>query len=223
MQKPTTFWSTKISDEWPMVLVLNGPKQTGKTAVMSRLMSLDKGIAFAGYNEAHIVALTAIGYNYDWAKVDWDDQAFKSQSFSDASVFVTNRNAIISLDEWGRETFGPDFWSKRFYSRLCAHLQNYDSVVTSIRMEEDICAWPQSFRQHCALLRLWRDGHDWEGDNGNYLYPEGFQISLDIDANKPVEVLVRDILALFGCAGVLGDYSNDGAAGFLADDLGVPV
>lgn len=156
----------------PVVIVLNGPKRTGKDTAALAIKAgkpdwIIKPVAEPLKVEVlHRHGLTAdmLGL-YDSDLKDTPSADFKGKTF---------RQALIEHGEAMKDLFGPNYWAAKWAADV--------SILFDLGMAAAIvpdCRFPWELEEArklapTLLMRVCRRGHTFDGDIGEYLYPAVF-------------------------------------------------
>jgi hypothetical protein len=162
----------------PYVLLLNGPKGCGKTTIAKILQDMDSAIAIVDMPDPLREALYDMCYTLDQRlstqELDWDSQDFKNAHVPGVSKQVTNRQALVALGHFVRDLFGTDFLSRRAVAAIRENRDVFNAfIIPNIRTPDELISFREAFKpERMLLVRVYREGHTWEGDLGGYISDE---------------------------------------------------
>jgi hypothetical protein len=196
-----------IAPRLPTLIFLNGPAGSGKTTLAEALVARDPDAVTQYHHASPLWAmmdcLTSIDPETDaenWK--DYNDPEVKAAPIPFAGprlpdLIPTYRDALISLGQWSRDTFGPWALARLAVTATREYLTSGFSTVVfpACRTMEDIellaaVAGPKN----CLLVRLFRDGHSFASDLGDYI-PENYLRLPTVDLHN--SGTVEDLLLAF--------------------------
>jgi len=188
------------------MIFLNGPAGSGKSTIADHLVSLDRGFTVHHHASPLWAMLDAIvGLDPTTEEpYEFNDPAVKAAfvPWSSGDNIPTFREALISLGEWTRNTFGPETLSRLAADAAADYLRNFDSVIfPAVRTREDLSCLidPNIASSEYLLIRLSRRSCDWRGDLGGYLDPVALGIpSVDIVNDGTIEDMLAQVLLAIG-------------------------
>lgn len=189
------------------MIFLNGPAGSGKSTIADHLVSLDRGFTVHHHASplwAMLDAIVGLSPETD-EPYDFNDPAVKAAVVPNCQPGFsppTFREALISLGEWTRNTFGPETLSRLAADAAADYLRNFDSVIfPAVRTHEDLSCLidPNIASSEYLLIRLFRKNCDWRGDLGGYLDPVALGIpSVDIINDGTIEDMLTQVLLAIG-------------------------
>lgn len=195
-----------IEPRLPALIFLNGPAGSGKSTLADHLATLDRGVAIYHHASPLWAMLDQIVLGPEDSPMDFSDPAVKLSPLPWAgpgasSSPLTYRDALVSLGNWVRATFGPETLSRLASESTRDLLVHHETVVyPAVRTLEDISRLvPAAGPQNCILVRIFRDGYSWDGDLGGYLEPATLGIPhVDVFNNSTIEDFFFSALSALG-------------------------
>jgi len=171
-----------ITPRMPALIFLNGPAGVGKSTLANRLVEIASHGEIIQYHHASplwamLDCLITNEANPNEPFFDYSGPKIKASPISWAgptipSKLPTYRDALVSLGQWARDTFGP--WALAnaalTATRECLHAGFSTIVFPACRTLEDLeLLVAAAGSQNCLLIRIFRDGHSFANDLGSYL------------------------------------------------------
>lgn len=188
------------------IVLLNGPKQSGKTT-LGKAVALHLGGKAIGFADEMKRATHAA---YGMYNIDYDYFETTKDCTNDAFLGLTPRQAYIHFSEtYMKKVHGNDVFARLMKKRinsLCN--QNYKFmpedelfVMTDCGFVEEAEYLADTFgHKNVLLIRLYRKGKTFIGDSRNYIYPRGIEqivFNNDYSFNESTEKLISLIKNFF--------------------------
>lgn len=182
----------------PQLILLNGPKLSGKDTLAMSLRDLDpENIGIEQLAEPIKDATIALHFQSRFADIDLDDPVFKAQEIYPN---VTVRQLIIDVGTLAH-SYDPQFLGKELLRRLDSTFEAFRTIVVpDCRLLNNVLPLFELPITR-LLVRLFRPGTTWENDVGSH-----FEIPMDLrDAivelpltndTTPLELLARFLEAI---------------------------
>jgi len=196
----------------PKIVFLNGPKEVGKTTIANALSRCYVGKSLI---VAHADPLAWATAEMFWSSGDmivslkdakikrgplpgFDHVVYSHLTAVDIKIPYTVRDWLVALGHFTRKELGEDALSRILLRRMIENEGFIEYfIVEGTRTNEDIEAIVKHYgATNCLVVRLFREGHTFEGDLGYYIETEKYPDIpfLDLHNDGTVEDAVNAIV-----------------------------
>ena len=154
------------------IVLVNGPPRSGKDTVANLLANHGyQPLKFAGSLKAGLAGLLGLSIEEYLEYFETDAKAENGGPFED----LTPRQALIDLsEEYMKPRFGQDIFGK--VAANVAFEVEGDVVFSDCGFDAEVIPVVHFFgAENCRVIRLAREGCNWDGDSRTYLNPYLFK------------------------------------------------
>lgn len=198
-QKRTkTSTNTNRSDMKGKVIILNGPPGSGKDTIAEAMsdpyarthpITIHLEVKAKLFEQA--MEISGIGSS-DW-HLRYNDRKLKETPWSRLGGLSQREFLIKISEEWVKPIFGKDYYGKAAVEAAADELLGGHNVVFSDGGFQEEFDTIKSIvgKGSILLVRLYREGTNWDGDSRGYLKNPDWEV--DIENNGTVQEVINDI------------------------------
>lgn len=159
----------------PVIILLNGPRRSGKDTACEAMLHGRKTWARASLADG---IRASAGMTHDMAAEDLDFFETIKDEPLDQFMGLSWRDLVIAEGNMKRELFGADYWANKWADNVrdMFDLGVAGVVMTDCRFQAELDA-ALSITPHVLLMRVYRtakchnEPNAWDGDIGSWLFP----------------------------------------------------
>lgn len=165
------------------IIVLNGPPGCGKDTLTTWLMNnitSTKIVCHTCFKRPmYAIAAAAMGVSEKEFMARYDNRELKEKPWDKAGGLTIRQLMIKVSEEWIKPTFGEDHFGKMCVASIAEGGCDI-TILSDGGFNKELAAVTAAYgEENVYIIRLYRDGHSFEGDSRGYL-DRGFSPCLDL-------------------------------------------